>query len=300
VAEITLIDDFAVDCQLRGIRYPKTAIYYIRDFATTCEDLQNAGRADLKRYLSILRGRNLKQSSIQKAYTHLSSFYEYLVDEDLVAANPVLSFRKRYLQIYKEQIAQDVRQLISIEDASRLVNSTLDSRDKAILILLFKTGMRANELLALDVGDVDIMKMEIHLKPTAKRSNRLLFFDEETATVLGAWLRARNFRSTLGGDALFTSRTRPRLAITGLERAVSKHAARVGLHDPASPLLEKRFTPHCARHFFSTWLYRAGMEERYIAWLRGDAPRGAMGPYVHIDPEDVRKSYLAHVPRLGV
>jgi integrase/recombinase XerD len=77
-------------------------------------------------------------------------------------------------------------------------------------------------------------------------------------------------------------------------------ATRIGLHDPASPLLEKRFTPHCARHFFSTWLYRAGMEERYIAWLRGDAPRGAMGPYVHIDPEDVRKSYLAHVPRLGV
>jgi hypothetical protein len=42
------------------------------------------------------------------------------------------------------------------------------------------------------------------------------------------------------------------------------------------------------------------MEERYIAWLRGDAPRGAMGPYIHIAPEDVRKSYLAHVPRLGV
>ena len=41
-------------------------------------------------------------------------------------------------------------------------------------------------------------------------------------------------------------------------------------------------------------------EERYIAWLRGDAPRGAMGPYIHIDENDVRKSYLAHIPRLGV
>ena len=196
---MTLIDDFVADCQLRGIRYPKTAIYYIRDFATTCEDLQNANRADLKRYLAILRGRNLKQSSIMKAYNHLSGFYEYLVDEELVTVNPVASFRKRYLQTYKEQIAQDVRQLISIEDASRLVNSTLDSRDKAILILLFKTGMRANELLALDVGDVDILKMEIRLKPTTKRSNRLLFFDEETAAILGAWLRARPLRSTIGG-----------------------------------------------------------------------------------------------------
>lgn len=54
-----------------------------------------------------------------KAYNHLSGFYEYLVDEELVTVNPVSSFRKRYLQTYKEQIAQDVRQLISIEDASR-------------------------------------------------------------------------------------------------------------------------------------------------------------------------------------
>lgn len=42
------------------------------------------------------------------------------------------------------------------------------------------------------------------------------------------------------------------------------------------------------------------MEKRYIARLRGDAPRGAMGPYIHIDENDVRKSYLAHIPRLGV
>jgi integrase/recombinase XerD len=67
--------------------------------------------------------------------------------------------------------------------------------------------MRANELLSLDVGDVDILKMEIRLKPTTKRSNRLLFFDEEAATVLGAWLRARPLRSTHGGDALFPSKT---------------------------------------------------------------------------------------------
>jgi hypothetical protein len=84
---MTLIDDYIVDCQLRGIRYPKTAIYYIQDFATTCEDLQNANRADLKRYLAVLRGRNLKQSSIMKAYNHLSGFYEYLVDEELITVS---------------------------------------------------------------------------------------------------------------------------------------------------------------------------------------------------------------------
>jgi len=298
---LTLLDEYKADCQLRGIRYPKTSIYYIREFtAFLGKDPETATRVDLKRYLQILRNRDLKQSSIQKAFNYLSTFYDFLLDEELVVANPVPPFRKRYLQVYKDQSAQDNRQLISVEDASRLVNSTLDSRDKAILILLFKTGMRAGELLALDVGDVDMQKMEIRLKPTTKRSNRLLFFDLETEVVLSSWLQARKYRSKHGGDALFPSKTNARLSIRTLETNVARHAARVGLHDPASPLLEKRFTPHCARHWLTTWLYRAGMEERYIAWLRGDAPRGAMGPYVHIAAEDVRRSYLTHVPRLGV
>ena len=51
--------------------------------------------------------------------------------------------------------------------------------------------MRRSELRALDVSDVDMIKMEIRLKPTSKRSNRLLFFDEETADVLQNWLVSR-------------------------------------------------------------------------------------------------------------
>lgn len=296
-----LIEDFQADCQLRGHKYSSTPLSYIREFlAGLQKDPEEITRVDLKAYLMTLQARGLKQSSIDKAFSALSNFYEYLSEESLITSNPIPAFRKRYVRQYKDQIAQDVRQLISIEDAGRLVNSILDSRDKAAVTLLLKTGMRANELLALDVGDVDMRKMEIRLKPTSKRSNRLLFFDSETEEVLQAWLLARKNRSTHGGTALFTSKTSARLSLTGLEHAVRKHATRASLHDPDSQLLEDRFSPHCCRHWFSTHLYRAGMEERYIAWLRGDAPRGAMGPYVHINPEDVRRAYLAHIPQLGI
>jgi integrase/recombinase XerD len=298
---MTLIDDFRADCLLRGHKYSSTPLSYIREFlAGLQKDPAEISRGDLKAYLMVLQSRGLKQSSIDKAFGAVSNFYEYMAEEGLVASNPVPAFRKRYVRQYKDQIAQDVRQLISIEDAGRLVTSILDSRDKAAVTLLLKTGMRANELLALDVGDVDMRKMEIRLKPTSKRSNRLLFFDAEIEDVLQAWLLARKNRSTHGGLALFPSKTSLRLTITGLEYAVRKHAARGGLHDPSSTLLENRFSPHCCRHWFSTWLYRSGMEERYIAWLRGDAPRGAMGPYIHISPDDVRRSYLAHIPQLGI
>ena len=64
-----------------------------------------------------------------------------------------------------------------------------------------------------------------------------------TEEVLQAWLLARKNRSTHGGPALFPSKTSQRLSLRGLEVEVEKHAARAGLHDPASKLLEKRFTP---------------------------------------------------------
>ena len=283
------------------MRYPGTQLSYIQEFLSFLQKApKEVERTDLKAYLMALQKRGLKQSSIDKVFSYLNNFYEYLAEENLVSSNPVPPFRKRYVRQYKAEMSQDVRQLISVEDAARLVNTILDSRDKALFMLLFKTGMRANELLALDVGDVDMIKREIRLKPTSKRSNRLLFFDAETEEVLNAWFLARKNRSTHGGPALFPSKTSQRLSLRGLEVEVEKHAARAGLHDPESKLLEHRFTPHCCRHWFSTHLYRAGMEERYIAWMRGDAPKGSIGVYIHIDPEDVRKSYLAHVPQLGI
>lgn len=296
-----LLTAFADDCQLRGMKFYQGQIYYSKEFlGTLAKCPTEIDRSDLKAFLAVLQSRNLKQTSIDKIFSGLSNFYEFLTEEGMMVVNPVQPFRKRYIRTYKEQVAQDVRQLISVEDAARLVNSILDSRDKAIVTLFLKTGMRANELLALDVADIDMRKMEIRLKHTSKRSNRLLFFDDETEEALRNWLHARKNRSTHGGPALFPSKTSARLSLRGVEREVGKHAARVGLHDPGAKRLDHRFTPHCCRHWFSTHLYRAGMEERYIAWLRGDAPRGSMGPYVHIDPEDVRKSYLAHIPQLGI
>ncbi|MDD1740048.1 MAG: site-specific integrase, partial [Methanothrix sp.] len=62
-----------------------------------------------------------------------------------------------------------------------LVNAILSARDRAIVMLLLKTGMRRGELVALDLADIDLPDMSLMLKPTAKRSNRQLFFDNETA-----------------------------------------------------------------------------------------------------------------------
>ncbi len=72
----------------------------------------------------------------------MSAFYEYLAFEGIVNANIVLPFRKRYLRRYKNGFNDPERRLLNIEEMSRLVNSILDPRDKAVAVLLAKTGIR--------------------------------------------------------------------------------------------------------------------------------------------------------------
>ncbi len=64
--------------------------------------------------------------------------------------------------------------------------------------------------------------------------------------------------------------------------------------------LEDRFTPHCCRHWFVTHLLRAGMSRDFVKELRGDTRGEAIDIYNHIDKKDLRESYLAHIPQLGI
>ncbi|MCJ7444173.1 MAG: site-specific integrase, partial [Methanotrichaceae archaeon] len=109
----------------------------------------NVTKDDLKAYLANLKARRLKQASIDRIFSCLSSFYAFLVDEGLSSGNPIIPFRRRYLRKYKEDNSSESRKIIDVQQASILVNSILDSRDKAIVALLFKTGIRNGELCRL-------------------------------------------------------------------------------------------------------------------------------------------------------
>ena len=155
--------------------------------------------------------------------------------------NPIPRIKKRYLKSYKDEIQS--RQIISIENVSKMINATIDSRDKAVLLVLFKTGIRRSELISLDVSDASLENMTLTLKPTPKRSNRLVFFDEECSRALSRWLKARENRYKIDGEmALFTNYKGRRLKATGLDNLVNLAAIRIGTHDPKSKKMEDHFS----------------------------------------------------------
>jgi integrase/recombinase XerD len=177
----------------------------------------------------------------------------------------------------------------------------MNPRDKAIVTLLAKTGIRRGELIRIDLEDIDWIDQSIRLKPHPKRSNCLVFFDDECARVLKRWMKTRDSYSVQPGcTALFVNERGGRLQRHGVSHAVTKHATRIGLHDPTSKRLDERFTPHCCRHWFTTHLRRNGMQRELIKELRGDARRDAMDIYDHIDKRELKRAYLAAIPQLGI
>jgi integrase/recombinase XerD len=250
---------------------------------------------DYKRGRVCLKGVHPKTT---KAYfSAINAYYDFLYFTKQISSNPIPSFRKRYLSRIKQQYNGDnSRQLISIEDMRALVSQDMFIQERAILILLAKTGIRRGELISIDLGDVNLDAKEITLKPKAKRTNRLVFFDDETALVLQVYMKWRaNYPSS---NAFFISPfIHKRVNRNAVNRIVSYHASILGLHHQDGKLNEK-LTPHCFRHWFTTHLRRAGMSREFIQELRGDRRKAAIDIYDHIDLSELKLRYLQCIPSL--
>lgn len=304
-----LLEEYLVDARLQGLSegtletYESQIRYYI-DWLDT--DVRSVGRSELKGFLANLKEERtamdgspgLSKSTLNSYFSALNSFYKFLQYERYVRENPIPPFRDRYIESRSTNPGSE-RQLISIEEMSMLVHSTLDARNRGIIMVLAKTGVRRNELIQIDLDDIDWEEQSIRLKSTPKRTNTVVFFDDECARVLKRWLNARE-EEDQETEALFTNQYGERLQRKGVYSAVTKHAEAVGLHDPDSSDLGERFTPHCCRHWFTTHLRRSGMKREFIKELRGDTRGDAIDIYDHIDREELREAYLAHIPMLGV
>jgi integrase/recombinase XerD len=301
-----LLEAYLQDAELQGLM-PETCLAYRGNINTFLEFLGRRSAldvtvVDLKAFLAKQKAMKLSASTLRVQFSAISSLYDFLVYEEKVKGNPVPGFRKRYLKTIRRQAAKDQsnrRQLLSVEDMRRLVHSIADVRDRAFLVLLAKTGARREEITELDTSDVDWTQLGVTFKPHPKRTNLQGFFDHEAARVLRRWLAIRKARGAPDQGPLFVGDRGGRLDSQIACDAITEAAQRLGLHDPKGPL-HKRFTPHCCRHWYTTHLRRADMKREYVAWLRGDAPRGTLDIYLHIDAADVRESYLARIPQLGL
>jgi len=247
-------------------------------------------------------GHELSAGRLSGVFSALSALMEYLVFNDELDANPVPSFRKRYLTPYKRSRGVEVPRFCpTTEQVRQVISLAPNSRDKAIHMLFAKTGLRKKELRALDIEDIDLVEKFVMAKPTAKRTGRKLPLDDECCRFLAEWLHDRRFYKNASSEsALFIGILGERIGRNKLGSLITRDGLAAGLHDPNATArqVDRKFTPHVYRHYLTTTLRENNCSERVIRYIRGDAEQTIADRYDHIKWDNIKAEYVASIQML--
>jgi integrase/recombinase XerD len=179
------------------------------------------------------------------------------------------------------------RVVLSERDAERLVtmpwpSTALGKRDRAILELLYGTGIRVGECERLDLTDLDLEARTLLIRDGKGRKDRIVPITERAAIALDFYLRESRpvlLRRT-SPPALFIARGARRLQRQSIEKLVRVHAA--------AAQIEQRLSPHALRHACATHLIRGGADIRHVQALLGHRNLNTTARYAHVAIKDLR------------
>ena len=259
---------------------------------------------DIKAWIQDMRKRDLKDVTIKKAVENVERFFAFLIespDHNDITTNPC----KRIYKRLPHGRTQTRRPFKTVEDVGRMIKAAYMPRDRAILTILAKTGIRRSELTGLDVSDVNmderLLTISKHYDDQARilipgRKNgveSILPLDDETVKVLKVYLAVRQPVD----DALFVSRNGLRLHNSEVGRIVGDYATNAGLMTNGD-----RITPHYFRAWCTYQLTINGCKPEIVQVIRGDMANTMANFYTReiLSFDDVRREYLKAVPVFGI
>jgi integrase/recombinase XerC len=244
-------------------------------------DAGEVDRITIRKYLGYLHRKNRKSSIARKVST-LRSFYRFLVREQIVSSNPVKN-------VATPKAEKPLPTALTVDEAFRLMDSPAEKgrlRDRAILELLYSSGLRVSELVGLNVNQLD-QDLGIVKVMGKGRKERIVPVGKEAMEALKAYLKDRE---DLGGEVpLFVNRRRGRLTTRSVGRLVDKYSKRSGVF--------RKISPHSLRHTFATHLLDAGADIREIQEMLGHASLSTTQRYTHVSLGKLMEVYDKAHPR---
>ncbi|SDL26522.1 Site-specific recombinase XerD [Salinimicrobium catena] len=264
----------------------------------------------LHEYVSYLRGRRLSESSVRTYYQFILKFVEFLGEKPLeevsqreiqlfveqkIAAyeyslsshRQCISAVKHFLELY-QQTAVDLTELhrpkksrylpivLSKEEAVRLLQATRNLKHRAILAMIYSSGLRIGELLNLRLHEIDIQRRQLFINDSKGRKDRVVILAESMLPLLN------NYLSTYRPKEYFAEGEYGGPYSAQSIRAFLKLSCkRAGI--------TKRVTPHTLRHSFATHMLENGIDLRYIQTLLGHSKPETTMIYTHVSRKDLLK-----------
>jgi integrase/recombinase XerC len=247
----------------------------------------------IREWLSELHDAQKKKSSIARKLAALRTFFQFLIREGAVESNPAKL-------VSTPRLEKKLPNHLSVEDAVRFIetpDTTIDlgKRDRAILEMLYGTGVRVSELVKLDVRDIDFRGRTIRVKGK-RRKERIVPFGEPALHALMRYLTEvrpafLNNASIAERDeaAVFLNYQGTRITTRSVGRMVDKYIKIcAGIHD---------ISPHSLRHSFATHLLDSGADLRDIQELLGHARLSTTQIYTHVSMEKLIEVYDKSHPK---
>jgi len=256
---------------------------------------EDVERHHLRAYLGWLmteargRGRGYAKASVARKLIVLRSFYRFLVQEGAVAENPVPSGRSLRIKVDRH-----LPRFLSPREAGELMDapaadSPLGLRDRAILEVLYSSGMRLSEAEGLDIGQVDLRRREIRVLGKGSKE-RMVMIGDPAKRALEAYLaRGRSELVRRSTAALFLNRYGGRLSGRSIQKLVRQYALRSNL--------PPGIHPHTLRHTFATHLMEKGADLRVVQELLGHSSPATTQVYTHVTQTEARHIYMEAHPR---
>lgn len=242
---------------------------------------------DLRHYAAALSQSGLRPTSLARAIASLRSFYGTLRERGEVRQNPaeLLTLPKR---------PRNLPHVLKPEELSALLDrismtTPLDARDRAMLELAYASGLRAEELVTLELDSVDFDAEHVRVEGKGSKT-RFVPVGEPALRALRTYLeRARPALAHDGERALLLSKSGRRLSTSDVRRRLRIWSARAGLGGSVHP--------HALRHSFATHLLDGGADLRAIQELLGHATISTTQVYTRVESARLRRAYASSHPR---
>jgi integrase/recombinase XerD len=251
-------------------------------------DLLRAGRADLLGYLQQRVEQGAKPRSSARLLSSIRRFYHFLVRERQLSEDPSarIDAPKLGRSLPKSLTEEEVEALLAAPDPGSL----LGMRDRAMLEVLYASGLRVSELVGLTLSQLNLQQGLVKVIGKGNKE-RLVPLGEEALGWVERYLReARGLLlGAMQSDVLFPSRRGSAMTRQAFWQLIKRYALQAGISKPLSP--------HTLRHAFATHLLNHGADLRVVQLLLGHSSLSTTQIYTHVARERLKEMHARHHPR---
>ena len=239
-------------------------------------------------YLGQLLDNGTVRASISRKMSALRSFFRYLNQQNIIANDPVskVSGPKQEKRLPTFLTSEEILDLLNAPDTS----TPQGIRDRAILEILYASGLRVSEIASLDLNNVDMETFQIRVWGKGSKE-RIVLMGQPAADILQQYIDFGR-KKLLGKSkeqALFLNRYGQRIAERRIQHLIKKYAKHAGING--------RVFPHMIRHTFATHMLDGGADLRVVQELLGHANLASTQVYTHVTRNQMRSRYLEAHPR---